>query len=97
MAEKIKMWRNNNRTNWEINPDDLANEFWNWDSKNENLSEIWPLGRCIRKFITDKDTDGGLQSVFDEKDYNTIYTAVRVAWPSKEEWSRGPEPYLDNP
>jgi hypothetical protein len=77
----IKLWKDNKTDQeWSIDADDLAAKFWDYDRQHE-LTGSWPLDRCIRAFITDKETEGGLQSVFDEDQYNDIYSSIRNEWP----------------
>ena len=77
----IKLWKDNKLDQeHEIEIDEIAKRFWEWDAK-EGASQIWTLERCIRVFITDKEENGGLQSVFDEDDYQDIYAAILDTWP----------------
>lgn len=83
MTVQIKLWVNNKRElEWFLEAEQLAIRFWEWETK-EKVTDSWPLDRCIRAFITDKESEGGLQSVFDEDQYNDIYSTIRNAWPSK--------------
>ena len=77
----IRLWKDNKlNQEHEISINDLVTKFWEYEDRHD-LVGSWPLERCIRAFITDKESEGGLQSVFDEQDYEDIYEAVRDAWP----------------
>jgi len=90
MTVQIKLWVNNQRKlEWSIEAEELAIRFWEWEAK-EKVTDSWPLDRCIRKFITDSEEEGGLQSVFDEDQYNDIYSSIRNAWPSETDPSDYP-------
>lgn len=76
----ITLWRDNKiDAEWKCELETIVTKFLQYNSRHQ-LDEHWPLERIIRAFLTDKETDGGLQSVFDESDYETIDDACRSAW-----------------
>lgn len=78
----IRLWKDN-RTDaeWQIDLDELATKFIAYDERHE-LTAYWRLERAVRAFLTDKESDGGLQSVFDEEQYEEIHEACRAKrWP----------------
>lgn len=86
MTVVIKLWKDNKLAGqWNIEIDELARRFWQWNADNDRLTDSWPLDRCIRKFITDAEKEFGLQSVFDEEQYNEIYSGIRNAWPEDQQ------------
>ncbi len=86
MTIHIKLWIDNQRSReWTLEMDALAKKFWEWNAANDRLTDSWPLDRCIRKFITDAEKEFGLQSMFDEDQYNEIYSGIRNAWPEDQQ------------
>ena len=85
MTVQIKLWKDNKRDQeWTLEAEELAKRFWEWDAK-EKVTEGWPLDRCIRAFITGRKAEDGLQSVFDEDQYNDIYSTIRNAGPEDQQ------------
>jgi hypothetical protein len=85
MTIHITLWKGNKRSQeWTIEVEELAKKFWAWNAK-ERITDTWPLDRCIRAFITDAEKENGLQSVFNEDQYNEIYSTVRNAWPEDQQ------------
>lgn len=82
--QPIKLWKDNKTdAEWSIELEDFIAEFIEYDNRHK-LSEGWPLERCIRSFITSNKEDGGLQSVFEEGDYELMHDACRAArWPKE--------------
>ena len=80
----MKMWKENKLDQeWEMDNDDIAIKFWLSKPYRELVASCWPLDRAIRAFLTDpKD---GLNSVFDEKEYEELYDVVRESWPSMDD------------
>ncbi len=83
--KKIKLYLDNKRNlEWDITATELAELFVDYDDRHK-LTGNWPLERCIRTFITDPKDKGGLQSVFDEKDYDFIHEFCwRARWPQEK-------------
>ena len=78
----MDLWKDNMVANkWSMETAEIARRFIEYDDRHK-LSNGWPLDRCVRAFLTDKEDDGGLQSVFDESEYEEVFEACRKArWP----------------
>lgn len=70
----IKLWRENRLDQeWEIKLQNLAKGFVESEYYKRYMEGML-LERCIRGYITASD---GLNSVFEERDFNEIFSAVR--------------------
>ena len=71
----VKMWRGNMLADeYEIDLDEIANRFMASPYNSPDYLNGWPLMRTIRCFLTAKD---GLNSSFDEPDYERMHEAIR--------------------
>lgn len=69
----MKLWKEN-RTDqqWELSMEEIAEQFAS-SQYSPHVIKHWRLERCLRAFLTAPD---GLNSVFDEEDFDELYTIV---------------------
>ena len=79
-TDLIKLWYDNQLDGeWELTLSEIANRFIQYCEAGR-YCETWPLERNIRCFLTDKESNGGLQSVIEESDYEDIHNICYDKW-----------------
>jgi len=72
----MKLWRENRLDQeWELSEDEILARF----IKSEHFNYYqkgWTLDRALRAFITALESEGGLNSVFEEDEYNILLDKV---------------------
>lgn len=70
-----KLWKENRvDQEWELGVAEIATRFLASPYNTPTYLNHWPLERIVRAFLTSKD---GLDSVFEESDYEAIHEAIR--------------------
>ena len=75
----VNLWKGNKLSqHWTLPLAELAGGFWKSEWA-EIAKTQWPLSRALRAYITDNQS--GLDSTFEEDDYEMLHEAVRKEWP----------------
>ena len=77
----MKLWRYNRIDGeYELTPEQIARGFWRWMNGGTPTK---PLYMLVALYLTANESDGGLESTFDQgPDFDAVCDAVRAAWPA---------------
>ena len=85
LDQEFNFWKDNsNDKHFTLTQQELMTKFIDWkvaqllsEERGESWYEYYYGSQLLRCFITDKETKKGLQSVFEEKEFNDMYSTIR--------------------
>jgi len=73
----MKFWKDNKTDNeFELTHEEVLSRFYKWVNAGEGCA-TWSLDRNVRVFLTAREINLGVQSVFDEDEYEDFFEVLR--------------------